>query len=91
MSDVRQRGCARCERVLTSAELREAQKPTSPGREPELLCATCLYRRRLNNRRRAGVVLLLLLALLFWIAHNAYNKGNLGPECTPASYAVEPC
>lgn len=91
MSDVRQRGCTRCERELTSAELREAQKSTSPQRELEPLCTTCLYRRRLNNRRRAGVVLLLFLALIWWIVHDADTKGNLDPECTPASYAVEPC
>lgn len=91
MSDVRQRGCAGCERELTSAELREAQKWMSPRRELEPLCATCLYRRRLNNRRRAGVVLLLFLALTGWFVHDADTKGDLDPECTPESYAVQPC
>lgn len=91
MSEVRQRGCTRCERELTWSEQREAQHSTSLRRQRALLCRTCLYRRRLNNRRRAGVVLALFLAFVLWRVHDADTKGNLDPECTPASYAVEPC
>jgi hypothetical protein len=89
MSEIGQRNCTRCERVLTPLELGEARKLDSHTHA--LLCAACLYRRRLNNRRRVGVVLALILVLVGWRTYHRFAQGGGGPECGPPPYTAGSC